>query len=142
MVGLCSSNAPARRLRTAAAAGLAALVCLLVAGCGGEEPKQTREIVAGNDATSSASETSTVESLPDWPDCSEVWVADAAFPAKYRGCLADGVAVRADTVTCSSGQALVTYDDRFYAVKGEHVNETQGLGRDRAYRRAMNACIA
>lgn len=124
------------RRRVATAVTAAALV--LLAACGDDEP------TAADDPSTPASETSASEppELPDWPSCDEVWVAETTLPQGYKGCLDGDTPVKADRQACSSGQVIVIYDDRFYAVLGGPVNETEGLKQDPHYRSARQSCLA
>lgn len=76
----------------------------------------------------------------DLPFCSEVWVAGAILPASYRGCEEDGRSVKPQRRFCSSGQKIVIYGGRFYAVLGHSVQETESLRTDRDFRRTMRVC--
>lgn len=109
----------------------------LLSACGANEPDAGEE--PSGSTGSAAPETA---DLPDWPACAEVWVAESELSPEYRGCLDDEVGVAAEKQRCSSGQVLVTYADRFYAVMGGPVNETEGLAEDSAYQRARDACVA
>lgn len=110
---------------------------MVVSACGGQKSGSADESTSPTPALSSE----TVD-LPDWPACAEVWVADSDLARGYRGCVEAGTAVPAEKQTCSSGQVLVTHDDRFYAVLGGPVNETDGLAEDADYGRARAACLA
>lgn len=118
------------RARVLAAVGMAAAVVLL-SSCG-EDSSTT----AGDESSSSATSDS------GWPDCSAVWVDGGTVPKGYEGCVADGDEVKADRQQCSSGQVLVTYDDRYYGVVGGPVNVTESLKTDSGYKGARRACLA
>ena len=116
--------------------GLAVMV-LTLAGCGdegSEDPTPARD--------SGGSEPVTDGPGADWPVCDEVWAAGNDLPTRYRGCLEGSTPVKADKVMCSSGQTLVTYDGRFYAVTGGPVNETESLENDADYAAARQSCLA
>jgi hypothetical protein len=81
--------------------------------------------------------------MPDWPSCDEVWVADARIPVVYKGCLDGETAVPADNLTCSSGQRLVRYDERFFGVAGGKIYEAMGpLEKDKQYLKMVRICRA
>ena len=125
-------------MRRTAAAALTSALLLLLAACGDDEPT-----TASDPAGESSGPTGGAgEDLPDWPSCEEVWVAEGTLPKGYKGCLDGGTAVKADKQACSSGQVLVVYDDRYYAVVGGPVNETDGLAEDSKYRSAKQSCLA
>jgi hypothetical protein len=74
--------------------------------------------------------TETAEPLPDWPACGEVWVAGARLPGDYKGCLDGDTPVKAKNQYCEFGKKLVTYGDRFWAVRGGRVNDAGGPLKD------------
>lgn len=128
-------------MRRTAGTVLAAAILTLLAGCGDDEPTTASDPSAGPEESSTPTEGETAD-LPDWPSCAEVWVDGADLAQGYKGCLDGGAAVKADRQACSSGQVLVTYDDRFYAVLGGPVNETDGLAQDSHFRSAKQSCLA
>src|SRR6188472_1121147 len=93
--------------------------------------------------TAEASETpsETTPPTPDWPACGDVWVADAQLALGYKGCLEGDTAVKADNLSCSSGQRIVRYDDSFFAVAGGTIYETSGpLEKDKVYLQKVRTC--
>lgn len=128
-------------MRRTAGAALAAAILTLLAACGDDEPTTASDPSAGAEESSEPTEAETTEA-PDWPSCADVWVDEATLPQGYKGCLDGDTAVKADRQGCSSGQVLVIYDDRFYAVLGGPVNETEGLAQDSHYRSAKQSCLA
>jgi hypothetical protein len=95
--------------------------------------------------TAEASETpsETTPPTPDWPACGDVWVADAQLALGYKGCLEGDTAVKADNLSCSSGQRIVRYDDSFFAVAGGSIYETAGpLEKDKVYLQKVRTCRA
>ena len=63
------------------------------------------------------------------------------LPGGYRGCLDGEEPVKADRFTCESGQWLVTYDDRFWAVVGGDIGEARAkLRNDRNYLADLRVC--
>jgi hypothetical protein len=79
--------------------------------------------------------------MPDWPACADVWVADGKIPNGYKGCLDGDAAVEADNLTCSSGQRLVRYADRFYGVAGGKIYEgSTPLDKDKNYLEMVRTC--
>ena len=123
---------------------------LLLAACGdgsGSAAADPTEPTSSATETASPSEptgaTSEAEpELPDWPACKEVWVADAKLPGSYKGCLEGGdTAVKSDNLPCSSGQHIVRYKDRFYAVPGGTIYRTNGpLEKDKGYLDTIATC--
>ncbi|GAA4695912.1 hypothetical protein GCM10023349_09100 [Nocardioides conyzicola] len=141
-------------LRTFVMIAAGTLVAGLAAGCGSDEGDAAP--VATDSASPSQSASPTVEASPtaseessqtaapaSWPDCSDTWVADADLPSPYKGCAADGIAVPADSIHCSMGAVLVTYDDRFWGVPGHVISQSKGpLQKDARYRRTRATCTA
>src|SRR5262249_54518855 len=117
--------------RFGALALLSAAALAVLAGCGSDDGDASD----ADEPTAVASTHST-----DLPFCSDVWVADTPLPASYKGCEEDGQAVAPQRRFCSSGQKIVTYDDRFYAVLGHDVQETDSLKTDRDFQRTMAVC--
>jgi hypothetical protein len=90
---------------------------------------------------SQMSPTETATPLPDWPACTDVWVAGARLPGGYQGCLEEGTPVKAKNQYCEFGKKLVTYADRFWAVRGGKVNDAEGPLRDsQDYRDDLASC--
>ncbi len=128
-----------------------ALLCVaLLAGCGqdgaDEDPAAT-DPAAGStssepdDAGTSAPSAPTAD--PDAPDCAEVWVTGGPIPRGYAGCNDGDAFVERQVLGCSSGQRLVTFDDRWYGVLGGLVREgTTPLEQDREYRASVDSCRA
>ena len=50
--------------------------------------------------------------------------------------------MKPDRIRCSFGLVIVTYDDRFYAVPGDQINESESLENDRDFTRTVNSCQA
>jgi hypothetical protein len=68
-------------------------------------------------------------------------VADARLALGYKGCLEGDEAVKADNLSCSSGQRIVRYDDSFFAVAGGTIYETAGpLEKDKEYLQKVRTC--
>lgn len=111
--------------RFTACAGLAAAATLLLAGCGSDDDGTADDSGSPTGTTSEASTTpsttpsaTTTPAPAGTPECADVWKAGAKLPRAYGGCAADGLLVAPDGLGCSSGQTLVRYDDRFWAVRG------------------------
>jgi len=97
------------------------------------------EVTETSEPSETASETT--PPTPDWPACGDVWVADARLALGYKGCLEGDTAVKADNLSCSSGQRIVRYDDSFFAVAGGTIYETSGpLEKDKVYLQKVRTC--
>ncbi|GAB3257369.1 hypothetical protein [Nocardioides dilutus] len=147
-----------KRLLARAAAGSLAAVLLL--GSCGDDSATDPSAADGSDTSQSSSAsvttsepaeptpsespiepTETTEPLPDWPACTEVWVEDARLPGDYKGCLEGATAVKAKNRYCEFGRKLVTYADRFWAVRGGKVNDAKGPLKDSEdYRNDLASC--
>ena len=133
-------------------------LALSLAACGGDSDSTATDPDASDSSTATdtaspteatetaeASETplETTPPTPDWPACGDVWVADAQLALGYKGCLEGDTAVKADNLSCSSGQRIVRYDDSFFAVAGGTIYETSGpLEKDKVYLQKIRTCRA
>ena len=133
-------------------------LALSLAACGGDSDSTATDPDASDSstATDTASPTEVTETsepsetasetlppTPDWPACGDVWVADAQLALGYKGCLEGDTAVKADNLSCSSGQRIVRYDDSFFAVAGGTIYETSGpLDKDKVYLQKVRTCRA
>ena len=131
-------------------------LALSLAACGGDSDSTATDPDASDSstATDTASPTESTETsepsetasettppTPDWPACGDVWVADARLALGYKGCLEGDTAVKADNLSCSSGQRIVRYDDSFFAVAGGTIYETSGpLDKDKVYLQKVRTC--
>ena len=131
-------------------------LALSLAACGGDSDLTATDPDASDSstATDTASPTEATETpepsetpsettppVPDWPACGDVWVADAQLALGYKGCLEGDEAVKADNLSCSSGQRIVRYDDSFFAVAGGTIYETSGpLEKDKEYLQKVRTC--
>ena len=131
-------------------------LALSLAACGGDSDSTATDPDASDSstATDTASPTEVTETsepsetasettppTPDWPACGDVWVADARLALGYKGCLEGDTAVKADNLSCSSGQRIVRYDDSFFAVAGGTIYETSGpLDKDKVYLQKVRTC--
>ena len=131
-------------------------LALSLAACGGDSDSTATDPDASDSSTATdtaspteATETSepsetaseTTPPTPDWPACGGVWVADARLSLGYKGCLEGDTAVKADNLSCSSGQRIVRSDDSFFAVAGGTIYETSGpLDKDKVYLQKVRTC--
>jgi hypothetical protein len=130
---------------------LPALLCVvLLAGCGqdgADEDRAASDPAAGSTPSEPADGGTATPSAPaadpDAPDCAEVWVTGGPIPRSYAGCNDGDSFVERQALGCSSGQRLVTFDDRWYGVVGGLVREgTTPLEQDREYRASVASCRA
>lgn len=119
---------------------VAAVVAVVAAGCGSDDADPSPAPVATESAT-----TPSAASIPaGTPPCAVVWQDGATLPRPYDGCVDDsGELVPSDPLACSSGQKIIRYDDRFYAVPGGTVHAADApLSEDSEYRAAALRCRA
>src|SRR5215203_3896110 len=117
------------RLRSAAALLAATALACGLAGCGEDD---------GGGSTASGSTPSPSGTAIA---CAEVWGGET-LPDPYEGCTDDGTLVSPERMECSSGQVIVTYGERYYAVPGGPVNDVGSLSDSKQYRQAMRQCTA
>lgn len=129
---------PRARLLRVPLVALGCGLAVALAACGGSEEGSAEDPAASTSADASTD----AGSSGGKPACSDVWIDGQELPQRYSGCTDDGEMVKADRTNCSSGQVLVVYADRFYAVLGGPVNETDGLAQDQDYRQAELSCLA
>jgi len=92
-------------------AAAAAALAIALSGCGGDEPEAEQPEASG-----------LVETLPG---CDEVWVAGETLPGDYDGCVIEGNQVKVFSPgSCPSGAEYASYQDTFYAVPGETIEES------------------
>lgn len=134
------------RTRTAALLAPLLLTGALLAGCGEDDGRTASDPADTASATPAPSDSSSAGASGDatqatGPDCAEVWVAGETLPRGYEGCDQDGQQVKADGRYCEFGKPLVTFDDRFWAVPGGRIGESDGpLLQDAAYKDALRKC--
>lgn len=73
------------------------------------------------------------------PDCSAVW-SGHTLPQGYTGCVQGAQMVKAQKHACESGQVVVTFGDRYYAVPGGPINDVGTLEKSAQYRKAVRHC--
>jgi hypothetical protein len=142
-----ASRSPRRRLSVLL--GTAALGIALgggLAACG-DETSDSASDPAGSTSASpseSPSDGTSGSASADGPACADTWSEGGSLPSSYKGCVDDtGAFVKADALGCSSGQRIVSYDDRFYGVPGGTIHlATESLRKDHDYRAAVLRCRA
>jgi hypothetical protein len=141
--------------RTLGLIAAATLAVSLTAGCGSDDggdavatdSSATPSASAPSDTSSpeetTAAEPSETAAPASWSTCAEVWSDGAVLPKPYPGCALDGVAVPAESLHCSMGALLVTYDDTFWGVPGHEISRADGkLEKDPDFRQARATCTA
>ncbi len=142
-----------RPVRGPAGAVLLAVVVLGALTACGADDEQAADPAASSASSASAEASESSSAAPEapdapevpagTPDCDDVWSEGATIPRRYAGCVAAGALVEDDSLACSSGQRLVTYDDRFYGVAGGEVRVAdEALVDDRDYVQSVRSCRA
>ena len=128
-----------------AALRLAALVLVAVpfAACGSDDSTAT-DPVASDETTSDTPSGSPSTAPAEGPDCATTWQEGAELPRDYSGCVDDsGTLVAVEKVGCSSGQALLMYDDMYWGVAGGTIKMgASPLSEDPAFLTAVRRCRA
>jgi hypothetical protein len=102
-------------------------LAIVLSACGGSEEPETPQA------------SGLVETLPS---CSEVWRTGETLPQDYDGCVIEGNEIKVFSPTeCPSGKQHATYEDRWYAVLGGEIQESDGsIFSDKGYTRFRETC--
>jgi hypothetical protein len=126
------------------AAIVACCLALTLSACGGNDDTADDPAAVPTTGLPTLSQTPSATPsnlLPQLPGCDEVWVGDQKLPVRYLGCDVGGKPVRAKATHCESGQKIVTYDGRFYAVPGRPINDVGDLETSADYQAALASCL-
>lgn len=127
---------------------VATVLGLVLSACGassGEQGNDSGSAQASPTESPSGGATTTASPTADpsaagLPACRDVWRAGKTLPNRYAGCADSGTAVAADDLACSSGQSIVTYAERFYAVRGGPIRRVADVDRSADYREMVETC--
>lgn len=122
-----------------------ALPLVLLVGCGEDDGGTAGDSVedpttSGSTGSPSPESPAPSTSAPAEPACGEVWTEGAKLPRDYRGCTEAGALVAPDRLGCSSGQTIIRFDNRFYAVPGGTIHYAEDLRKDRDYVHDVTVC--
>ena len=139
-----------------------ALLCAVVLGasvlgaCGTEQDEEQ----ASGTASESSSEPGTTESPSETPTdtgtpaepatdpanglpvCADVWVDGLDLPKDYTACSEDGTAVKPEKKMCGFGSPMIIHADRYYALRGNRVNDVGDTATSEQFQSALEACQA
>jgi len=137
-----------------------ALLCAVVLGasvlgaCGSESDADEASESASAESTESPSESPTEspsETTPaepatdpanGLPVCGDVWVDGLDLPTDYTACSEDGTAVKPEKKMCGFGSPMIIHADRFYALRGNRVNDVGDTATSEQFQSALAACQA
>jgi hypothetical protein len=139
-----------------------ALLCALLlgapalVGCGNEADER-----ASDPATSESTPTETPSETPSesssgspeatapatdpangLPVCEDVWVDGLDLPQDYTACSQDGTRVKPVKKMCGFGSPMIIQADRFYALRGNRVNDVGDIATSEQFKDALAACQA
>lgn len=136
-----------------------ALLCALVLGasalgaCGTEsgeeqasEPTSTESSTTESPSESPSETGAPAEPATDpangLPVCADVWVDGLDLPKDYTACSEDGTAVKPEKKMCGFGSPMIIHADRFYALRGNRVNDVGDTATSEQFQSALAACQA
>lgn len=128
--------------RTLLALGAPVLSVVLLAGCGSDSDDTAADDTGASSSPSTpASEEPDDSSAGGFPTCEEVWQEGATLAEDYLGCMDGATPVDLDGIECESGQFIITYDDRFWAVADGPIAMADGaLLDDPDYQDVLASC--
>jgi hypothetical protein len=130
------------------------LGALALGGCGNEaDAEQASEPTTSESSTSSESpsDSSSESSAPaepatdpanGLPVCEDVWVDGLDLPKDYTACSQDGTKVKPVKKMCGFGSPMIIQADRFYALRGNRVNDVGDIATSEQFQSALAACQA
>jgi hypothetical protein len=135
-----------------------ALLCAVVLGssvlgaCGSESgADQASESTSPESSTTESPTESPTETAPaepatdpanGLPVCADVWVDGLDLPKDYTACSEDGTAVKPEKKMCGFGSPMIIHADRFYALRGNRVNDVGDTATSEQFQSALAACQA
>jgi hypothetical protein len=135
-----------------------ALLCAVVLGssvlgaCGSESgADQASESTSPESSTTESPTESPTETAPaepatdpanGLPVCADVWVDGLDLPKDYTACSEDGTAVKPEKKMCGFGSPMIIHAERFYALRGNRVNDVGDTATSEQFQSALAACQA
>ena len=120
---------------------LAALVLplALATACGGGDATTATDPNPTTTPSVAISPSEVLEALD--PQCGDIWQAGETLPSTYRRCFEGDTAVKASSRYCEFGKPLITYADRFYAVRDGRIAEaSEPFADDEGYQDVLAKC--
>ena len=139
--------------RSGALLGALLLGALALGGCGNEADDRASDPATSESSTSSESpsESSSESSAPaepatdpanGLPVCGDVWVDGLDLPTDYTACSQDGTKVTPVKKMCGFGSPMIIQADRFYALRGNRINDVGDIATSEQFQSALAACQA
>jgi hypothetical protein len=139
--------------RSGALLGALLLGALALGGCGNEADDRASDPATSESSTSSESpsESSSESSAPaepatdpanGLPVCEDVWVDGLDLPTDYTACSQDGTKVKPVKKMCGFGSPMIIQADRFYALRGNRINDVGDIATSEQFQSALAACQA
>jgi hypothetical protein len=137
------------------------LGALALGGCGNEADEPASDPATSESSSETPSETPTESpespesSAPSEPAtdpatdpanglpvCEDVWVDGLDLPTDYTACSQDGTAVKPVKKMCGFGSPMIIQADRYYALRGNRVNDVGDIATSEQFKSALAACQA
>ena len=140
--------------RSGALLGALLLGALALGGCGNEADERASDPATSESSTETPTETptdSTESSAPaepatdpanGLPVCEDVWIDGLDLPKDYTACSQDGTSVKPVKKMCGFGSPMIIQADRFYALRGNRVNDVGDIATSEQFQSALAACQA
>jgi hypothetical protein len=139
--------------RSGALLGALLLGALALGGCGNEADDRASDPATSESSTSSESpsESASESSAPaepatdpanGLPVCEDVWVDGLDLPTDYTACSQDGTKVKPVKKMCGFGSPMIIQADRFYALRGNRINDVGDIATSEQFQSALAACQA
>jgi hypothetical protein len=125
----------------------------VLGACGTEQGDEPAAESASESSTSeSPTETSTqaptdsaapaTDPANGLPVCADVWVDGLDLPKDYTACSEDGTVVKPEKKMCGFGSPMIIHEDRYYALRGNRVNDVGDTATSEQFQSALAACQA
>ncbi len=125
-------------MRTRGLLAALALPLALATACGDDSGTTAED---STPTTSSSSPTASASAKEPDPQCTDVWRAGETLPRSYDGCYENDKRVKPNGRYCEFGKPLLTYDERFYAVRGGRIAEaSKPFAQDAGYQDVLAKC--
>jgi hypothetical protein len=136
------------------------LGALALGGCGNEADERASDPATSESSSETPSETPTESpESPESPEssapsepatdpanglpvCEDVWVDGLDLPTDYTACSQDGTAVKPVKKMCGFGSPMIIQADRYYALRGNRVNDVGDIATSEQFKSALAACQA